>query len=223
MGLKILAIAISVIFGYLIGSIPSALIIGKIFYKKDVRNEGSGNLGATNVARTLGAKPGAIVLLLDALKAALSSNLMLILGLYVFKFTNPIFSTIMFLCGGLMACLGHCYPIFANFKGGKAVSVIAGFALGSNWIVFSIGFVVFFSVFFIKRIVSISSILMSVIASGLSFIPFVYKGFYLYPQTFGLYYSIVLVAISALLVIRHKSNIVKLIKGEEKKFTFAKK
>ena len=88
---------------------------------------------------------------------------------------------------------------------------------------YKVKFGYFFSVFFIKRIVSISSILMSVIASGLSFIPFVYKGFYLYPQTFGLYYSIVLVAISALLVIRHKSNIVKLIKGEEKKFAFAKK
>ena len=84
----LLALFIAAIFGYLIGSIPNALIIGKIFYKTDVRTQGSGNLGATNVARTLGAKPGIIVLVLDMLKSIFTSNVMYLVGLYLFKFDS---------------------------------------------------------------------------------------------------------------------------------------
>ncbi len=219
----LLSLVISAIVGYFIGSIPNALIIGKFFYKTDVRTKGSGNLGATNVARTLGAKPGIIVLILDMCKSIFTSNLMYIVGLYLFKFDSSFWLAMMFITAGFMTCIGHCFPIFAHFKGGKAVSVIAGFALGSNYIVSLVGLVVFVLSFLLKRIVSLSSICMAAITSLLSFIPFFYEGFYLYPKEQGLYYSITLVVISILLIIRHQSNIIKLIKGEEKPFQLAKK
>ncbi len=222
MYLLVLALIISAIFGYLIGSIPNALIIGKMFYQTDVRKQGSGNLGATNVARTLGAKPGAFVLLLDALKAALSSNIMLVVGKYLFLFDNEFWLAMLFLMAGFFTCIGHCYPLFAHFKGGKAVSVICGFVLGSNYILSLIGFTLFFITFLIKQIVSLSSIVMALVTSLISFIPFAYHGFYFYPQSQGLYYSITLFVIAILLIFRHKPNIIKLVKGEEKKFSFAK-
>ena len=219
----ILALVISAAIGYLIGSIPNALIIGKIFYKTDVRKQGSGNLGSTNVARTLGAKPGAICLLLDSLKSVITSNGMYAVGLFLFKFDSEFWLSMMFITAGFMTCIGHCFPLFAGFKGGKAVSVIAGFVMGSNYLVMIVGAIIFFTTFFIKKIVSISSIAMALITSILSFIPFFYNGFYLYPKEHGLYYSITLFVISILLIYRHKSNIIKLIKGEEKPLKFAKK
>ena len=106
------------VIGYLVGSIPWALIIGKVFYGVDIRTKGSGNLGGTNAGRVLGKKVGIIVILLDALKAFI----------------------VMFICNkidpanaryaGLAVCIGHCFPIFANFKGGKAVACSMGYVLG---------------------------------------------------------------------------------------------
>ena len=219
----LLALFIAAIFGYLIGSIQNALIIGKFFYKTDVRTQGSGNLGATNVARTLGAKPGIIVLVLDMLKSIFASNGMYLVGLYLFKFDSTFWLAMLFITAGFMTCIGHCFPLFAHFKGGKAVSVIAGFAIGSNYIVTLVGLFIFALTFAIKKIVSLSSICMALFTSVLSFIPFFYEGFYLYPKEHGLYYSITLLVISILLIIRHQKNIIKLWKGEEKPFQFAKK
>ena len=223
MTLKIILLMLGAIFfGYFLGSIPNALIIGKIFYKKDVRNEGSGNLGATNVARTLGAKPGLLVLFLDALKSAIASNILMVIAKFGFKIENSFWLTMLFCCAGFFACIGHCFPIFAKFKGGKAVSVVCGFVLGSNWILSLIGACIFFFVFFLKKIVSISSILMAILTSCLSFIPIFYEGFYWLPKTNGLIYSISISLISILLILRHKSNIIKLIHHEEKQFSIAK-
>ena len=111
-------IILACIFGYLFGSIPFALVIGKVFYKTDVREHGSGNLGGTNAGRTLGAKAGVSVAVMDVLKATIA---MAITAL--FSYESIIFA-------GFFATLGHCYPIFANFKGGKAVSTAMGFLLG---------------------------------------------------------------------------------------------
>lgn len=224
MTLKITLLIIgAILIGYIFGSIPNALIIGKLFYKKDVRKEGSGNLGATNVARTLGAKPGILVLLLDALKSAFSSNIIYVIARFGFHINDSLYLTILFCLAGLFACIGHCFPIFAKFKGGKAVSVVCGFVLGSNWIFSLIGAAIFFIVFFAKRIVSISSILMAFFTSCISFIPIFYKGFYILDESKGLIYSITLCLISIILIARHKSNIIKLIHHEEKQFSIKKK
>ena len=102
---------IVIILSYLFGSVPWALVIGKVFYHKDIRKEGSGNLGASNAGRVLGKTAGVAVTILDALKAFLSMYLA-----YLFAPNAILFA-------GLACCIGHCFPIFANFHGGKAVVI----------------------------------------------------------------------------------------------------
>ena len=111
-------ILICLIIGYLIGSIPWGLVIGKVFYHKDIREYGSGNPGGTNAGRVLGKNVGIIVILLDALKA-------LIVMIIVNKLA-PGYEQY----AGLAVCVGHCFPIFAGFKGGKAVASSYGYYLG---------------------------------------------------------------------------------------------
>src|SRR5690606_36994713 len=104
--------ALMIITSYLIGSIPSGLIVGKLFYGKDIRQYGSGNLGGTNTFRTLGIKAGMAVTLADILKGTLAVKLPLIFGL---PDVHPLLI-------GLFAVIGHMFPIFAGFRGGKAVA-----------------------------------------------------------------------------------------------------
>ena len=109
---------LSIVCGYLLGSIPTSLILGKLFFQTDIREHGSHNLGGTNAARVLGFRIGALVIILDALKALAS--------VYIGSRFSPVFGTL----AGLAACVGHCYPIFANFRGGKAVACTFGYFLG---------------------------------------------------------------------------------------------
>ncbi len=108
------------VIGYLLGSIPFALVIGKVFYKTDVRNYGSGNLGGTNAGRVLGAKAGAAVIACDILKVVIAIAFSALISPSVSIWT------------GLAAAIGHCYPIFAHFKGGKAVATMFGFLLATS-------------------------------------------------------------------------------------------
>ena len=103
---------------YLFGSIPWALVIGLVFFHKDIRKEGSGNLGGTNAGRVLGKPAGVTVILLDALKAFFS----MMLAHYLAPGAE--------IYAGLACCIGHCFPVFAHFKGGKAVATSYGFLLG---------------------------------------------------------------------------------------------
>ena len=140
------------VLSYLFGSIPWALVIGKVFYGKDIRQYGSGNLGASNSGRVLG-KPAAIaVTVLDGGKALISMT--------VAHFLAPD----MVPYAGLVCCLGHCFPIFANFKGGKAVATAYGYFLGlaiyinQAWFwQFFFPVILFFVILYICRIVSLSS------------------------------------------------------------------
>ena len=102
--------------GYLIGSIPFALIVGKTIYKVDIRNHGSGNLGGSNAGRVLGSKAGALVIVLDVLKAVIPTLIVLALN-------KTDYAIIL----GLAIAIGHCYPIFAGFRGGKAVATSFGY------------------------------------------------------------------------------------------------
>lgn len=102
--------------GYLIGSIPFALVIGKVFYKTDIRQHGSGNLGGSNAGRVLGKKAGVAVITLDVLKAIVPVIIVAIFVGYNYAIVT-----------GLAAAIGHCYPIYANFKGGKAVATSFGY------------------------------------------------------------------------------------------------
>lgn len=113
--------AIVIVLAYLLGSIPSGIWIGKYFYQTDIRKYGSGNSGTTNTFRVLGKKAGSIVLIMDMLKGSAATLLPIWLGVEI----HP-------LLAGVVAALGHTYPLFAGFKGGKAVATSAGIMLAYN-------------------------------------------------------------------------------------------
>lgn len=197
-------IAILIILAYLIGSIPSGLIIGKAFYKIDIREHGSGNLGGTNSFRVLGKKAGFVVTFSDILKGTLATCLPLLLSLFtdIQVNVNP-------LIFGVVAVIGHMYPIFAGFKGGKAVATSAGILLGHEPLMFLIIMAVFFLSLYLSKYVSLSSMI---------------AGFA------GLVYSIILwddkllIAILAILTIfvvyRHRANIKRILNKTEPKITW---
>ena len=143
-----LLITISLLLAYLLGSIPSGLIIGKTFYKIDIREHGSKNLGATNSFRTLGFKPGITVTLMDILKGTLATLLPGILGADI----HP-------LIVGVVAVIGHMFPLFANFKGGKAVATSAGVVLAYDPFLFVLAILIFFISLYISKYVSLSSMI----------------------------------------------------------------
>jgi acyl phosphate:glycerol-3-phosphate acyltransferase len=146
-------IILVLIAAYLLGSIPSGLIIGKVFYQTDIREHGSGNLGGTNTFRTLGVKAGLAVTIADILKGTLAASLPVIIGLDV----NP-------LLAGVFAVIGHTYPIFAGFRGGKAVATSGGVLLFCAPLMFLTIFLVFFASLYLTKYVSLSSMLAGVCA-----------------------------------------------------------
>lgn len=144
-----------IIFGiiaYLFGSIPSALIVGKISKGIDIREHGSGNLGATNAFRVLGIKAGSIVVLADILKGTIPTLLPLLFDVDVYR-----------LLIGVFAVLGHTYPIFARFKGGKAVATSGGIILGISPIIFIVMVSSFLITLYLTKYVSLSSMVTGVI------------------------------------------------------------
>lgn len=188
-------------FGYLFGSVPYALVIGKVFYHTDIRTQGSGNLGGTNAGRVLGKAAGISVSVLDVLKAA-------IVVVIVYQF-RPEYAAL----AGVFATLGHCYPLFAQFKGGKAVSTAYGYLLGVSIVVvgkplelFVIPALLFFTFLKLTKWVSFSSMLSISITVILSFFiqndPLI--SFYLF-------------LIDILLIWRHRANIKRLVEGTESK------
>lgn len=179
-----------ILLGYLYGSIPFALVIGKVFYNTDVRESGSGNLGGTNAGRVLGKKAGISVIVLDALKAVIIFYLSSYLSL---KFNlNP---DIKYLAG--LACIfGHCYPIFAEFRGGKAVSTSLGYFLCIEPLYAVVAIVVFLLVLKISKYVSLSSISTALIV--LCITPFL---------AVSIIAKLCMLVAVILLVYRHKDNI----------------
>ena len=179
-----------ILLGYLYGSIPFALVIGKVFYNTDVRESGSGNLGGTNAGRKIKKKAGISVIVLDALKAVIIFYLSSYLSL---KFNlNP---DIKYLAG--LACIfGHCYPIFAEFRGGKAVSTSLGYFLCIEPLYAVVAIVVFLLVLKISKYVSLSSISTALIV--LCITPFL---------ALSITAKLCMLVAVILLVYRHKDNI----------------
>ncbi|MBC2150644.1 glycerol-3-phosphate 1-O-acyltransferase PlsY [Listeria innocua] len=182
---------------YVIGSIPSGLWIGKSFYKKDIRDFGSGNLGATNSFRVLGVKAGSIVTVMDILKGTVATLLPFFFQLNV----NHHF----WLLTGAFAIIGHSFPLFAGFRGGKAVATSAGVILAYAPLLFVAALVVFLLTLKISKYVSLSSMIGALAALIISFF-------------MGDWILIILVACIALFVIwRHRANITRIRNGEEPK------
>lgn len=153
-----LKIIIMIIIGYLLGSIPSGVWIGKYFFNKDIRNYGSGNMGTTNTFRVLGKKAGITVLLLDMLKGSLTALLPFFFGVHV----NALLI-------GLSAILGHAFPIFAGFKGGKAVATSVGVLLVYNPLFFVIAWAFFLTTLYLTSMVSVASMVGFTLLSIVSF------------------------------------------------------
>ncbi len=188
------------VIGYLIGSIPFALVIGKGFYGIDVRDHGSGNLGGTNSGRVLGKKAGATVIILDILKCSIA---VLITRLLINTFDLDMFGIHI---AALFAAIGHCWPIFAGFRGGKAVSVVVGYMLATNIALLLIAAAIFLPMLKITKYQSLSAITTALILLGV--FPFVDRDYRAW---------IVYAIIAALLIYRHKENIKRLINHTESK------
>lgn len=142
------------VLGYLLGSVPFALVIGKVFYKKDIRNYGSGNLGGGNAGRVLGKKAGLSVMTLDILKVTLA----MLITRFAVGGENAMVIV------GLCCALGHCFPVFARFKGGKAVATMYGYLFGmwviagySAWMFF-LPLISFLIILYLGKIIALASI-----------------------------------------------------------------
>ena len=195
---------------YLIGSIPTSVWIGKGFYGIDVREHGSGNAGTTNTIRVLGTKPGLIVFAIDLLKGFLAVCLV---HFSSYECGTEPFVNLQLLLG-VFAVLGHIFPIYAHFKGGKGVATLLGIAVALSPLAALACFVVFVIVLLISKYVSLGSML-----GGLTFpimIIFVFKIHIVSLMLFA-------VAEAVLLIITHRKNIIRLIHHEENKFSFKKK
>lgn len=188
--------------GYLLGSVPFALVIGKVFYKTDVRQHGSGNLGGGNTGRVLGKKAGLAVMTMDVLKVAAVVALANAISDHAWAAA----------LGGLSAAVGHCFPVFAKFKGGKAVATLYGFLFGL-WVIcgypawiFFLPLVTFLLVLYVSKIVALSSIVSSLAV-------LVYACF------IGAHSSVraALAVFAAMILIRHRKNIERMVTGTENK------
>lgn len=203
--------AAGVILAYLVGSVPSAVWIGKALYGIDVREHGSGNAGATNVIRVLGYKAGIPVMLVDVFKGWVAVQL-------VYLFPLPGISTdamIYFrIACAAAAVLGHIFPVYVGFRGGKGVGTLAGVAIALYPVALLIVLGVFIVSLVLTRYVSLSSILGSVV------FPFIVI-FVTGEKNPGLIILSILVA--HFVPLTHRKNIKRLLKGEENKFIFRKK
>jgi len=186
-----------ILLSYLIGSIPSGLIVGKLFYGIDIREHGSGNLGATNTFRTLGKKAGSVVIAADILKGTVTIFLPVLFGLNI----HPLLI-------GIFAVIGHMFPIFANFRGGKAVATSAGVLLGYNPILFIVLVAAFLISLKISKYVSLSSMVAGI---------------------FGIIYSMLLqdwllvavvAAFETFVIYRHRANLKRIRDKTEPKVTW---
>lgn len=210
----------SLVFSYLLASFPSGVVVGKLLYGKDVRTMGSGGTGVTNVGRSLGYKAGLIVLILDLFKSTFGTFLA-VLAINVWFINPPIpFGEWAIYLSGIGTAFGHCYPIFAQFKGGKAVSSLGGFIIVTNWLLIPLCLGLFLAIIKAKKFVSLGSILggaFGVIASLLYWVPeWSIPGMWPYLSG-GWGYTLTLLIIYALLVYRHKENIKRLLAGKENK------
>jgi glycerol-3-phosphate acyltransferase PlsY len=193
---------------YLLGSMPFGLLLGKLFGAADVRKAGSGNIGATNVARVAGPLAGILTLLLDTAKGALAV-------LLAARLTND--SALWMMIAGLCALLGHCFPIWLGFRGGKGVATAAGVFLVLCPPAFLGAVILFILVVLYWRFVSLASI------SAAAAMPLLIYFFWAphhappYVVTFGS------LAAALLIVYKHDANIQRLVQGDEPKFSFRKK
>lgn len=198
-------LVLSCAIGYLLGSVPFALVIGKVFYGTDIRRCGSGNLGGGNAGRVLGSRAGLAVMTLDILKVTLAITLA---SLLPGGERNLI-------AAGLAAALGHCFPVFAGFRGGKAVATMYGFLFGmmlmgacSPW-AFFLPLLVFLAILYLTKIIALASIASALAATAYLWLSAGFTGIV------G-----ALLVFSALIIWRHRANLSRVMKGTENRISW---
>ncbi len=194
------------IMGYLLGSIPFGLILAKSAGLGDIRKTGSGNIGATNVLRTGNKSIAALTLLLDMAKAAIAVAAAVLLTEPLFTENGKAIPALAVYVAGMGALLGHIYPVWLNFKGGKGVASYFGVLLSLNWQSFLIAALNWIVIFYLKRISSLAAIITAL------FIPI---WLYIFTDSTGLIFGTVY---SILIIYKHAANIKRLLQGTEQKF-----
>ena len=197
-----------ILLGYLLGSLPFALIIGKVFYHTDIRQYGSGNLGGTNAGRVLGKKAGIAVIAFDILKVVLA----IAIATQVSKAAG--------IWTGLACCIGHCYPVFAKFHGGKAVSTMFGFLFSTSVFLFQdasfllVPLGMFLIILFIFKYVSLASIC-AAITSSLYITSLLFS-----MNTENIFVIVASWLMTCLVIYRHHTNIQKIMDGNENRISW---
>ena len=210
----IILIVLIAIGSYLLGSVNAAIIVSRVRKKgDDVRQHGSGNAGMTNMLRTYGKGPAALTAVVDFLKAAVA----IVIARWVANCFGVYLPVDIGYIAGMGALLGHLFPLYFGFKGGKGVMTALGVVFCVNFLVFVILAAVFLPLVFITRIVSLSSVL-----GALSY-PFVTWGVLTFRGENPLYDSLLAAAIGLLIIIMHKDNIKRLLNGTESRFVGKKK
>lgn len=199
-------------FAYLIGSIPTALLISRKFFGIDIREYGSGNMGATNTFRVLGSRYGTIVMIVDILKGVVASSLYVIIPFYV-DGDNELEITNLIIGLGMAAVLGHIFPIFAHFKGGKGVATLFGMVLAMQPIIAGCCVGVFLLVLYLTRYVSLSSILAA------AMLPISVLWIWNESETL---YRVFALFVAILVIFTHQKNIGRLIRGVESRIPILK-
>lgn len=182
-----------ILIAYLLGSIPTGLWIGKYCYHINLRDHGSGNMGTTNTFRILGWKAGFTTLAIDLLKGTLA----VLLATWFGSSISPLFV-------GFFAIIGHTYPIFAHFKGGKAVATSAGVLLGFAPLFLLYLFVVFVVTLLLSSMISFTSITVAIVAA-ISALIFPAFGFLLIG--YDLLFTFIILAMATVIIVRHQDNI----------------
>ncbi len=201
---------------YLVGSVPSALIISKAFFGFDIRKKGSGNMGSTNAFRTLGWKWGMIVQIADILKGVIAVVLIAPIVGSGMEMQGIIFEklTLQFIAGVSAIC-GHIWTVFAGFHGGKGINTAAGMLFGMIPIDAGIAIGIFIIALIFSGYVSLGSIAASIAVPSSLFVRYNFFGVGIPHYHILIYFFI---GLAALLVFTHRTNIVRLFKGQENKF-----
>lgn len=243
---NIIAILLSLIFGYFFGSIPTGVILCRLFYGKDPRDFGSKNSGGTNVGRIFGKKMGAATIILDAIKTVfpmvfvyLILNYAGLKNVFAEHFGQNFYDNglIILIVAPLGATIGHCYPIFAHFKGGKAVASFAGFAIATCWMTFGLSLIAFLITLKISKHVSLSSIISSLVAMISSWVLMILRvcvsslnvnfAFWGFGNNVNwvvasLEFAVVSTLMTVILIVRHRTNIKRLASHTESKISWMK-
>lgn len=203
-----LALLFVLILAYVIGSLPTAYIVGRA-KAIDIREHGSGNVGATNVMRVLGRQIGFLVLLVDLLKGVLA--VVLVTAVFVNSWPMALKEIHVKMLAGITAMIGHLYPVWLDFKGGKGVATATGFMLALAPAMVLVSMAVFLATVLITKIMSLASII-----AALS-LPLSFFIFYNFGEGLDLFIFIMVVVL--FVVLKHRSNIRRILDGEETKIT----